>query len=135
MWLKVNKGTGMHEDIFIATCYLSPAREKGNSDSKISKLSEEVMSFQQKGHVIINGDLNAWTGVACDIIKSDKFDDKFHVTNREVPPAGNSKHKIANKRGTELLDMCKSLELYIMNGRTVGDPFGEFTSLQPPGKR
>ena len=32
-----------------------------------------------------------------------------------------------NKRGIELVDMCKSLELNIINGRKTGDPFGKYT--------
>ena len=33
----------------------------------------------------------------------------------------------------DLIDMCVSLDLTILNGRSVGDPFGEFTSIQPKG--
>ena len=97
IWLKLKKEqTGMSQDVFIATCYLSPAREKRNSDSKIWKLSEEVMSYQEKRHVIINGDLNAWVGVISDVIKPDKFDEYFQTNNRDVPPARNSKHRFTN---------------------------------------
>jgi hypothetical protein len=91
------------------------------------------MPFRSKGHVIINGDLNAWTGIDSDTIHSDKYDDNFHISNKDAPPKRNSKHKATNKRGIELLDMCKSLELNILNGRTVGDPFGDFTSFQAKG--
>ena len=131
IWTKVKKEiTGTTKDIFIATCYLSPAQEKMNTNTKISKLKEEILFFATKGHVIINGDLNAWTGDASDTIQPDKYDENFCIINNEAPPNRNSKHKAINARGKELLDLCKSLELYILNGRKVGDPFGEFTSFQ-----
>ena len=134
IWTKIKKElTGTNRDIFIATCYLSPAKEKPNIPSKISKLREEALLFQAKGHVIINGDLNAWTGNANDTIQPDKFDDNFHISSNDPPPTRNSMHKATNKRGLELLDTCKSLELYILNGRKVGDPFGQFTSFQAQG--
>ena len=122
IWTKLKKElTGTSEDIFIATCYLSPAREKITTNTKIFKLREETIPFQSKGHVIINGDLNASTGIASDTIQADKYDDNFHIANNEKKTKRNSKHKATNKRGIELLDMCKSLELNILNGRTVGE--------------
>ena len=134
IWTKLKKQlTGSSKDIFIATCYLSPAQEKSHAISKISKLRDEIVLFQSKGHVIVNGDLNAWTGDVSDTIQPDKYDNNFHIVNNDAPPNRNSKHKAVNKRGKELLDMCKSLELYILNGRKVGDSFGEFTSFQAKG--
>ena len=134
VWTKLKKEQiGTNTDIFLATCYLSPAREKVDTNTKMFNLREETMHFRAKGHVIINGDLNAWTGTINDTIQQDKYDDNFHISNRNAPPKRNSKHKATNKRGLELLDMCKSLELNILNGRTVGDPYGEFTSFQAKG--
>ena len=134
IWTKLKKGlTGATKDIFLATSYLSPAQEKSNSNTKISQLCEEISRFQDKGHVIINGDLNAWTGNINDTIPPDKSDENFHIINNDIPPNRNSMHKNVNKRGLELLDMCKSLGLYILNGRKIGDPFGAFTSFQANG--
>ena len=36
----------------------------------------------------------------------------------------------SDHRGKELLEMCKSLGLLILNGRKVGDLFGKYTSFQ-----
>ena len=97
VWTKLKKELiGTSHDIFIATCYLSPAREKKNTNSKNFKLREQTLPFQSKGHVIINGDLNAWTGIDSDTIQPDKYDDNFHIYNKEPPPKRNSKHKCAN---------------------------------------
>ena len=45
----------------------------------------------------------------------------------------NSKDKKLDCRGRELLDLCKSLDLNILNGRKTGDIFGDFTSFQWKG--
>ena len=43
----------------------------------------------------------------------------------------NSEDKVpADHRGRELLEMCKSLGLLILNGRKVGDLYGAYTSFQ-----
>ena len=60
-------------------------------------------------------------------IPPDKFDDEFHICVNDNPPKRNSQDKKANKRGMELVDMCKSLELNIINARKTGDPFGKYT--------
>ena len=44
-----------------------------------------------------------------------------------------SQDKILDPRGKELLDLCKTNELRIVNGRKTGDILGNFTSFQPGG--
>ena len=39
-----------------------------------------------------------------------------------------------NEWGEELLELCRSTELLIVNGRTPGDPTGEFTFTSPQGQ-
>ena len=130
VWVKIKKEfTGMGRDIFVCTCYFSPA--KGANNSQVcARLEGDILDFQKKGHVIIMGDLNAKTGNQSDVIPPDKHDDDFHITCNETPPKRNSQDKTVNPRGIEILDLCKSLELYIANGRKVGDPFGKYTCFQ-----
>ena len=130
VWVKIKKEiSGEKSDIFIGTCYFSPSRSKG-TDCKIAKLMKDISLFQSKGHVLINGYLNAWTGNLNDTISPDKYDNELGITNHDSPPKRNSQHKLTNNRGEDLLDLCKSLELYIANGRKLGDPLGNYTSYQ-----
>ena len=88
----------------------------GNENStKISALMEEVINFQKKGRVVISGDFNAKTGNLDDTIPPDRLQYRFKT------------------RGKEILEMCKSLELYIITGRKSGDPFGKCTCFQWDG--
>ena len=74
VWLKLKKKElGISQDILLVTCYLSPSPEKNSS--RISNLSDDVMHFSPKGHVIIHGDLNAWTGIEEDSAQIDKYDE------------------------------------------------------------
>ena len=119
----------MTNDIFIGTCYLSPEQGKKNTDT-FSKLLDDILALPKSGHFIINGDLNAKTGNNNDTITPDKFDENLCTSNMDPPPQRNSQDKSINSRGKELLEMCKSLEFYIANGRKIGDPFGNYTCFQ-----
>ena len=77
----------------------------------------------------MQGDLNARTGVERDFIESDKFD-ASGVENFSKYSCRNSEDKKVNKRGKDLLDLCKVNDLLITNGRKIGDLFGKFTSHQ-----
>ena len=71
--------------------------------------------------MIIQGDLNARTAVERDCVENDKY------------RARSSQDKVLDAKGKELLDLCKSNELCIINGRKTGDIIGNFTSFQPTG--
>ena len=45
-------------------------------------------------------------------------------------PVRNSEDKVIDNRGKELLEICKSLNLVITNGRKPGDMYGKYTSMQ-----
>ena len=88
------------------------------------------MFLKNKGHVMINSDLNAKTSNLDDTIMPDKYDEQFDITINEPPPKRNSQDNTTNARGNELLDMCKSLDLNIINGRKTGDLFGNYTCIK-----
>ena len=126
MKIKKEVSKGDH-DIYVGTHYVSPTSAAAD---KTAKLVESVSAFQAKGYVLINGDFNARTGNQNDTISQDKFDTDFDIEIEGNNSKRNSQDKIVNKRGEEILDMCKSQNLYIANGRKIGDPFGSYTCLK-----
>ena len=52
---------------------------------------------------------------------------------KSVFPARNSEDQKTDNRGEEHLELCKSLNLVILNGRKPGDMFGKVTSIQSNG--
>ena len=137
IWVKLCKEeTGETKDIYIGTCYISPPnRNKQANVSDENHLSlecffKEAKSLNKKGEVIMQGDINARTGNEPDFISKDKFDDLFGIENNEINPPRNSEDRKVCDRGTLLLDLCKSSNFRIANGRKPGDLFGKFTSMQ-----
>ena len=128
IWVKVKKeATGEERDIFIGTCYFNPQRTNNKDSQQMSNLTENILFLKSKGHIIINGDLNARTGNLPDTILSDKYDEDFNICVNDNTLNRISQDKKVNQRGNELLDLCKSLDLNILNGRKTGDPFGKYT--------
>ena len=139
IWIKILKEvTGEEFDIFIGTCYASPpsrnsrakASETNEKHSSLERFFEEAHLYSKKGEVILQGDINARTGDEPDFLSKDKYDDLFGIENREINPPRNSEDKKVCERGSLLLDLCKSGDYRIANGRKPGDLFGKYTSIQ-----
>ena len=135
IWIKIKKDIfDKKRDIYIGTVYLTPYRNNNDSSKNVLDLFAEILAFQKKGEVLLQGDFNARTGVDDNTITIDKYDDEHMVPVENLVqniPNRNSEDKVpADHRGKELLEMCKSLGLLILNGRKVGDLFGAYTSFQ-----
>ena len=65
----------------------------------------------------------------------DKYDVTADVEFMEHPdlPPRSSEDLISNANGKEVIDLCKTYNLCIINGRKTGDHLGNFTSFQPGG--
>ena len=132
IWIKIKKEVlDNKHDIYVGTVYLPPHKNNFDSSKKILDLFEEIISFQKKGRVIVQGDFNARTNVNNDIVTADKYDTAL-IENSEIDiPIRNSEDKVtADHRGKELIELCKSLGVIALNGRKVGDLFGKYTSFQ-----
>ena len=144
IWIKLKKEVfGSEEDLYIGTYYVSPENSKGKSSNDFGEaLSEEIRFFDKKGTTLVQGDLNARTGNLKDFIEFDKMDFEEFEEGEDVgigigselaQNLRNSEDKTVNKRGKELIDICKSYDMLIMNGRKIGDTVGKFTSHQYNG--
>ena len=85
------------------------------------------------GKLLLMGDLNVYLprGVT-DFIEGDIMDDHVplpdDVYQPDIPiPRNTMEMKNLNQNGRLLLDICKSVPLHILNGRTSGDSMGRFT--------
>ena len=141
-WFKLDKTFfNIPETIYICSTYIAP---EGSPIYDIfdfdlfQKLETEIIYFQSLGgKVFILGDLNART--AC---KSDYVDDDrplFRHEQNDSHQAGliprTSCDKGSNRFGDCLLDLCKAVDLRIVNGR-VGNDFniGKFTCFTHNGE-
>ena len=114
---------------------MSPHKNNADDTKKFQVLQDEVMKFQTKGRIILTGDLNARTGKTHDYILPDRhnFLEENEEADNPLFPERNSEDTKTDNRGEELLELCKSLNLVILNGRKPGDMFGKVTSIQSKG--
>ena len=129
IWIKIKQGGAELKDVYIGTTYISPLKPNEEKEP-IQALFDEAISFYDKGMVFIQGDLNARVGNDPDYISSDKTDDLFGIQNQIVKLPRNAEDRKVCKRGCMLLDLCKSLDFLLANGRKIGDVFGKNTSIQ-----
>ena len=132
IWIKIKKEIfGWTNDIFIGTVYLPPRKNSNDNSKKIFELFEEILTFQGKGEVVLQGDFNSRTNIDNDIITPDEFDNSEIPNDHTNIPLRNSEDLTpSDHRGKELLELCKSLSLSILNGRKTGDVYGKCTSFQ-----
>ena len=134
IWIRTSLGLDREEDeTRLGFFYCSPDRKGSNS---IDVVSEEIEKFNNGKNTFIFGDFNARTKTLCENIIHDKHDDIFglQVEMTSVPPSRNSEDlKLVNQRGHDFLDICKTNDLSIANGRCMGDLYGKYTCHQKRG--
>ena len=132
IWIKVKQSHTdvLYKDIYIGTFYVSPINNHDkNKEDFFSVFNEEINSFDNKGTVIIQGDLNARIGKNIDFIMENKLE-ILGVENNGNQCERNSEDSTVNVRGNDLIDFCKTNDYLIVNGRKLGDLFGNYTSHQ-----
>ncbi len=137
-WLKIHKELlSSRKDIFLCAIYIPPSESPYYSKDMFSTLEEETNHFQAQGNVLICGDLNARTGLQPDFTdtQGNKYiNNKLTVINNTFSHIHRYNHDhTVNKNGKDLLQLCRSLGLYIINGRLRGDTLGRFTFCSPLG--
>ena len=122
-WVKIDKSL-CGRDTYLGTLYFSPTGTKEHISKQFSDLASDIAKFQQKGEVIIQGDLNARIGKEQDFFNLHNVECHKDYDEEEESGIGqrNSEDIVINKRGEELVELCKSLNMVILNGRKVGDP-------------
>lgn len=130
IWLKLKREiVTSDQDIYLCAIYIPPTDSPYYCGDYFQTLQSEILHFQSMGSVLPMGDMNARTGKEVDYI--DSMGDKY-LYNTEIP-----RHKFLNTRqsydcmvnsnGKQVLQLCKGLGLYIVNGRTKDDSLGRFT--------
>ncbi|MEW8543579.1 MAG: endonuclease/exonuclease/phosphatase family protein, partial [Candidatus Thiodiazotropha sp.] len=140
IWVRIQKDyTSLLNDIYVAFVYIPPLNSTyGRIHSKdiMLKLEKQIEYFACKGKILVCGDLNARVGNCVDLIQTDNepyiptpHDDTFDF----ILPRVSCDHSVVNQSGRWLIDRCVDNQLYILNGRTLGDLTGQFTCHTPRG--
>jgi exonuclease III len=146
VWLKIRQSRKSKHYIFLGGVYIPPADSSFTLNSVNNNiyhlLQDDITSFAKTGSVTLCGDFNARTGKKNDIdcIQGKDFDLLMQCSNNFQTngfPCWNrySEDIKVNNYGKELLSMCKSSDLKIMNGYFNNDQnTGVFTCYTPCGK-
>ena len=85
IWLKIDKLYTYYEmDTFVCYAYISPKtsyRYAGDDRSKLDIVREGIIKYEEKGHVMLMGDLYCRTGTADDYISIDKSRNFVNIIN------------------------------------------------------
>lgn len=133
------------KNLLLAFVYIPPENSKIHAMKQVpvsvfEMLNDNVLHImsQKDVNVMICGDMNARCGKLEDYIVKDDISD--HVQDILWYDSDNfekirrSKDKIVNAFGRELLELCISLKIHIVNGRKESDRKGEFTYCSVNGK-
>ena len=130
MWFKIEKGfLNSTKDILVCGVYIPPCNSKYFDIELFEQLEQDVVHFSSTGSIILMGDFNSRTGKYSDTVSqegNDIFDDDLSKSAFE-PVQRNSFDNVLNSHGKRLLDICKNLDLRIVNGRINGDTLGRPT--------
>ena len=132
----------MENDIYVCFAYCVPIssavlQRDHMPDDLFEDLNSKLARYEQRGDLILMGDLNSRTANLEDFFENDS-NEYMPVTNiyldTEYTFVRNSLDEKVNGYGRKFLDMCRSLPLRILNGRKVGDLLGNFTCLNSRGR-
>ena len=140
LWIKIKKEfLNAPNNLYVACAYLSPINKKNYQTSKcgMSRLRSDVELYKTKGSVFIVGDLNARTNSDSDFINVNMNnlcdDPMLHSDDHFLKLRNSEDRKKPCTRGSELLRMCREIDILILNGRTIGDVFGKITCFRSNG--
>jgi hypothetical protein len=129
-WLKLKKDFFQFKtDIYLCLVYIPPHTQ--NNIDILELMEKDIIKYRGMGDIILTGDFNARTGNEPDYIKGDSAS-HIPITKNlyDIDLAVGDRHSRDNtidSRGKDLLEICISHKLRIINGRIFGDSFGKFT--------
>ncbi len=139
LWLKLCKQFfNFDKDLYIAIVYISPLGSSfsGKRDNIFEILENDVSVYSKLGNCLISGDFNARTAGDADFCNDDDVKHinlpSDYVCDNALKRNNMDPHSV-DEHGKELLSLCKTSGLRILNGRTVGDTLGYCTCFSPNG--
>ena len=130
LWFKISKDyTKTNKDIYTCGLYIPLHNSRYFDDELFEELETDISLFSSHGSVLLMGDFNSRTGKysvsicqeGSNVIPNDRSDFLLNPTQR------NSFDNEVNNHGKRLLEICKSADLRILNGRVSGDSLGRAT--------
>ena len=153
VWIKLDKSYfNLRDDIIIGNVYLYPQGSTCIEEDKFALLLSEISSLPYQGPKILCGDFNSRTGSLRDYIKdyttgcdgdlsplldidaTEGSRVNSYLMRNNMQSRSSMDGNTTNKHGLELIDLCKTCNMLIMNGRCGADQgVGKYTRVDPSG--
>ena len=130
------------QNTYLITAYAPPRNSsckflKSNPNlDTFADILREINALPNNSPIILCGDLNARTASLDDHLPTnERFDHipSFVSGPTLSLPRRNNFDRTSNAQGKDLIDLCASANLFITNGRTLGDIFGSPTCFKYNG--
>jgi hypothetical protein len=140
MWIKLSKSFfNLERDIYLAAVYVSPESSpySGKNDNVFEIVENQVAQYSDLGSCFVCGDFNARTSREPDYCADDNSPIadlcSDYITDLPIDRNNSDPHQV-NNYGKQLLSLCKTAGLRILNGRSLGDYFGHCTCYSHTGQ-
>jgi len=139
-WVKLEKSFfGFDKDLYLCLIY-NPhevsSYSKGLDHDILGNVERDIIFDQKYGNILLCGDFNARVASEMDFIVQDSnfYTPLYqsYVIDKQFLERKSRDEKL-DSRGRDLLDLCISNQIRILNGRFLGDTFGSYTCYTPNG--
>ena len=143
IWLKLKHVVRGCPEVSFCACYMPVKQSRFAQSGSYECLQEDVLKYQTQGaQILICGDMNARTAEDLDYIRLADLDSFIAVpgdyagdlADLDKLPDYIQRRQSCDKQppngqtwGPELLELCQTANLLILNGRTPGDKIGKYT--------
>ena len=137
-WIHLSKNFFQLEiDIYICFSYSSPCNFQNKSDTdSLDAIFRDITILKNNRHILLCGDLNARTGKDLDFIRNDTDKhiplDPQYIIDQNIQQCKSENTKV-DDRGKQIIEMCITSGMRILNGRSTGDFLGKCTCQKPNG--
>ena len=142
--MKINKlFIGTDTDVMIGNTYIPPYKTRYESRTPYQDLQDELLKFKNNP-ICIAGDLNSHSGTNRDYVEIEDFNTEqlnfdseaqnhlnniLWLKNNNINLSrSNVDHRKIDNHGTQLIEFCKTNNLFICNGRLNTDATGKATT-------
>lgn len=132
LWLELKKEVfNFVKPVYLCLCYIPPVDSVHLKDAWLT-LENEILSYSKNGFIALSGDFNSRISGQLDFIQNDStshlsaLSDLDYICDEDINPRHHFDN-VVNRNGRSLIDLCISSKLRILNGRHIGDYFGNFT--------
>ena len=136
VWTEISKHLihNLDKNLILVSAYIHDASSSYYEASIFEELTLGITEFcDDNTPLIIMVDLNSRTGLLDEKFSDPNFDDCYIDTssNSTPIPVRRNCDTTTNGHGEKLINICRSFNLMILNGRTDGDPLGSYTFCDP----